>query len=82
MGVVVICARSFFGALDEHTISSVPSRAKLSASAVAVGLAAGGASDAAAVRGDAGPDRAATDTDGIGGLWSSRQRNPSINWLG
>ena len=45
-------------------------------------LAGGGASDAAAVRGDAGPDRAATDTDGIGGLWSSRQRNPSINWLG
>src|ERR1017187_7059861 len=34
----------FFGARDEHTISSVPSRAKLSASTVAVGLAGGGAS--------------------------------------
>jgi len=39
-------------------------------------------SDSAAVRGDAGPDRAATDTDGIGGSWSSRQRNSSISGLG
>ena len=45
-------------------------------------IAGGRTSDAAAVRGDARPDRAATDTDGIGGPWSSRQRNPSINWLG
>src|SRR5271157_4796281 len=44
--------------------------------------AGGRTSDAAAVRGNAGPDRAATDTDGIGGSWSSRQRNPSIRWLG
>jgi hypothetical protein len=27
------------------------------------------------------PDRAATDTDGIAGSWSSRQQNPSISWL-
>ena len=45
-------------------------------------LAGGGTSDAAAVRGHAGPDRAATDTDGMGGSWSSQQRNPSIAWLG
>jgi|SRR5271165_5086767 len=42
----------------------------------------GRTSDAAAVRGDARLDRAATDTDGIGGPWSIRQRNPFINWLG
>lgn len=41
---MVICAKSFIGARDEHTISSVPSRAKLFASAVAFGLAGGGAS--------------------------------------
>jgi hypothetical protein len=29
-----------------------------------------------------GSDRATTDTDGIGGSWSSQQRNPSITWLG
>ena len=40
------------------------------------------ASDAAAVRGHARPDRAATDTDGIGESWSSQQQNPSISWLG
>jgi hypothetical protein len=45
-------------------------------------IAGGRTSDAAAVRGDAEPDRAATDTDAIGGSWSSQQRNPSINWLG
>src|SRR5450755_3891731 len=44
--------------------------------------AGGRTSDAAAVRGDAGPDRDATDTAGIGGSLSSRQRNPSISWLG
>jgi site-specific recombinase XerD len=26
--------------------------------------------------------RGGTDTHGTGGLWSSRQRNPSMNWLG
>ena len=50
--------------------------------ALLLATAGGRTSDAAAVRGDAGPDRAATDTDGIGGSWSSRQRNPSISWLG
>ena len=44
-------------------------------------LAGGRTSDSAAVRSDAGPDRTATDTDGIGGTWSSRQRNPSITWF-
>ncbi len=40
--------------------------------------AAGGrSSEPAAVRSHAGPDRAAADTDGIGGWWSSQQRNPS-----
>src|SRR6266404_3058421 len=34
----------FFGARDEHTISSLLSRAKVSAAAVPVGLAGGGAS--------------------------------------
>ena len=38
--------------------------------------------NAAAVQSDAAPDRAATDTDGIGGSWSSRQRNPSIGCWG
>src|SRR6266404_1983793 len=37
--------------------------------------AGGRASDAATVRGDAGSDRATTATDGIGGSWSSRQRD-------
>jgi hypothetical protein len=41
--------------------------------------AGGRTSDAVAVRGDARPDRTATDNDGIGGSWSSQQRNPSIN---
>lgn len=50
--------------------------------ALLLATAGGRTSDAAAVRGDAGPHRAATDTDGIGGSWSSRQRNPSISWLG
>ena len=45
-------------------------------------LLAEGHLNAAAVRSDAGPDRAATDTDGIGGSWSSQQRNPSISGLG
>jgi hypothetical protein len=44
--------------------------------------AGGRTSDAAAVRENAGTDRAATDTDGIGRSWSSRQWNPSISWLG
>ena len=35
-------------------------------------IAGGRTSDAAAVRGDAEPDRAATDTDWIGGSWFSR----------
>ena len=39
-------------------------------------------SDAAAVPGDAGPNRAAADTDGIAGSGSSRQPNPSISSLG
>jgi Transposase IS116/IS110/IS902 family len=34
------------------------------------------------VRGDAMPDRPTTDSDGIGGSWSSQQQNPSISWLG
>jgi hypothetical protein len=45
-------------------------------------LAGGEPSDVAAVRGDAGPDRPVTDTDGIGGSWSGQPRNPSISWLG
>src|SRR5664280_890471 len=50
--------------------------------ALLLATAGGRTSDAAAVRGNAGPDRAATDTDGIGGSWSSEQRNPIITWLG
>ncbi len=38
----------------------------------------GRASDAAAVRGDAEPDRAATDTDGISGSWSSQSVAESL----
>src|SRR6202795_3476893 len=44
MEVMVICAGSFLGGRDEHTISSVLSRTTLSASTVAVGLAGGGPS--------------------------------------
>jgi hypothetical protein len=40
--------------------------------------AGGRTSESAAVRSDAGPDRAAIDTNGIGGWRSSQQRNPSI----
>src|SRR5271157_3172776 len=50
--------------------------------ALLLATAGGRTSDAAAARGDARLDRAATDTDGIGGPWSIRQRNPFINWLG
>ncbi len=44
--------------------------------------AGGRTSESAAVRSDAGSGRAATAMDGIGEPRSSRQRNPSINWLG
>src|SRR6267378_8103110 len=42
--VMVLCAKDFCGARDEHTISAVPSRANLFASAFSVGLAGGGPS--------------------------------------
>ena len=38
---MVLCARGFFGACDEHSISTVPSGTKLFAAAVAEGLAGG-----------------------------------------
>ena len=41
---MVICAGSFFGARDEHTISSVLSRTTVSASTVVIGLVGGGPS--------------------------------------
>jgi len=39
--VMVLCAKDFCGARDKHTISAVPSRANLFASAFPVGLAGG-----------------------------------------
>jgi hypothetical protein len=42
----------------------------------------GGEPSRAAALWDGATDCAATDTAGIGGSWSSQQRNPSISWLG
>ena len=53
-----------------------------SVGALLLATAGGRTSEPAAVRGDAGSDRATTDTDRIGGSWSSQQQNPSISWLG
>ena len=57
-------------------------RAAVEACALLLAIAGGRTSDAAAVRGDAGPDRATADTDGIGESWSSQQRNLCISCLG
>lgn len=46
--------------------------------ALLLATAGGRTSDAAAVRGDAGPDRAATATDGIASWWA---RQPRRIWL-
>src|ERR1019366_7087386 len=45
-------------------------------------FAGGRTSDAAAVRGDAGPDRAATDTDGIASWWPSQSRKICLQQVG
>src|ERR1019366_7269250 len=45
-------------------------------------FAGGRTSDAAAVRGDAGPDRAATDTDGIASWWRSQSRKICLQQVG
>ena len=44
--------------------------------ALLLAFSGGRSSEPAAVRSPAGPDRAATDTDGTGRWWSSQQRNP------
>ena len=49
------------------------------ARAVLLADAGGRTPDESTVLGDVAQDCAVADTDGIGGSWSSRQRNPSIN---
>jgi len=50
--------------------------------ALLLATAGGRTSDAAAVRGDAGPDRAATATDGIASWWPSQRRGICLQRVG
>src|SRR6202171_2793905 len=63
---------------DESAATSGQDRGAVSETCrLPLAFSAGRSSEPAAVRSHAGPDRVATDTDGIGGWWSSQQRNPS-----
>jgi hypothetical protein len=49
--------------------------------ALLLATAGGRTSDAAAVRGDAGPDCAATATDGIASWWQDQPRGICLEWV-